>query len=532
MKKKILNSSFLILAMTTFLLLNDFLFHLYNADFYFRLSSKNILPALGYSLLSFLIANKKWRNLAISLFFIASMFQFFYFQYFGQYIQPIAFLQLFNNFYDVYDSFIPALVSFIYPFVTSIIFLGISLFLSNKFSKKIYTFKYSSQLINLSLIIMLIQTFVYLSGVGADGKLKHWQARALYPNKKELSTFNVHKSINYFLVGIIPKKVIGSTLDFPVLAKPQKALSENNNIVFVLGESLRYDRLSLFGYSQKTTPLLDSLANIGKIAHKVVYSGGTMTKTSGATIFNRLQYPGMEQVLAKNNNLFKLAKENGYQTAFISSQSGGSMSILESLMGRKNIDFYLHRSNFDENRADYTRCDEDILPYLKEIDLNQKNFIVLQQRGSHSPYNKYTKEFDTFDNDYDKTVAYTDYFLTKVYDYLEKNSKIPTYFIFASDHGELLGERGKNGHGWFEREVYLVPIITASLNTDNKIDIDKIESHFELSNYLVELLGYKVDHQRKTDRTIYVNGSDLDGLAGYMKVKMSGDSVVAKEIIK
>ncbi|PID26749.1 MAG: hypothetical protein CR982_08915 [Candidatus Cloacimonadota bacterium] len=532
MKKNIIRFLLLILTMSSLLILSDFLFSLYKDSFYFKLSNKNILPALGYSLLTFLITSRVWRNIAIGTIFFGSLLQFWFYQYFGDYFQAIAFIQFFNNLYEVYDSVLPILLSFLPPLIIVIFCSGLTIFISNRYYKEGFKFKFSSYLIIIALLGNLLQTYIYIEGIGSDGKLAHWKSRALYPNKRELSVFNFHKSLNYLLVGIIPKKIFGSSFNFPVLDPPKKVSSVENNIVFVLGESLRYDRLSLFGYDKETTPKLDSLANIGKIDFKYIYSGGTMTKTSSAVILNRIKYPGMEQMVNKDNNLFKLAKDNGYNTAFISAQTGKSMSILESLIGIKNVDFYIHRDKFDKDHSCCTGCDEDIFPYLESIDLSKKNFIIIQQRGSHSPYNKYTEKFNLFNDKYDNTVVYTDYFLNKVYRYLEENSKLPTYFIFASDHGELLGEKGKNGHGWFEKEVYRVPMVSTSFNTDKNIDIKTIDTHFELSNYLTKLLGYETKYKREEDRDIYVNGSDLDGLAGYMKIKMKGDSAISKEIIK
>ncbi|PID27686.1 MAG: hypothetical protein CSB55_07820 [Candidatus Cloacimonadota bacterium] len=532
MKKNIIRLLMLTLIMSSLLILSDFLFSLYKESFYFKLSNKNILPALGYSLLTFLIASRVWRNVAIVTIFFGSLLQFWFYQYFGDYFQAIAFIQFFNNLYEVYDSVLPVILSFLPPLTVIIFFSSVTVFISNRYYKDVVLFKFSSYLIVIALLANLLQTHIYLEGIGNSGKLSHWRSKALYPNKKELSVFNFHKSLNYLLVGIIPKKIFGSSFNFPVLDPPEKVSGTENNIIFVLGESLRYDRLSLFGYNKETTPKLDSLANTGNIDFKAIYSGGTMTKTSSAVILNRIQYPGMEQIVNKGNNLFKLAKDNGYNTAFISAQSGKSMSILESLIGMKNVDFYIHRDKFDKSNSLSTGCDEDIFPYLESIDLNKKNFIVIQQRGSHSPYDKYTEKFNLFNDKYDNTVLYTDYFLSRVYRYIEKNSKLPAYFIFASDHGELLGEKGKNGHGWFEKEVYKIPMVSASFNTDKNIDIKSIESHFELSNYLTELLGYESKYERKENRTIYVNGSDLDGLAGYIKIEMKGDSVIAQEIIR
>jgi len=205
---------------------------------------------------------------------------------------------------------------------------------------------------------------------------------------------------------------------------------------------------------------------------------------------------------------------------------------LEPLIGRDKIDNYMNRSDFDRNREGFTHYDEDFIPYLKEINLDDKNFIVLQQRGSHSPYRGYPEEYNKFKVHYDNTVLYTDALLTKIYNYLKISSKKETYFIYVSDHGELLGEKGKFGHGWFEPEIYEIPLIMKSINTLKKIDIEKINSHYDLSNYILSLMGYDIENIETQEKEIFVNGSDLDGLAGYIKFTFKDDSLIKKEVYR
>jgi len=51
-------------------------------------------------------------------------------------------------------------------------------------------------------------------------------------------------------------------------------------------------------------------------------------------------------------------------------------------------------------------------------------------------------------NSYDNTILYTDYFLSKVIDYLKSNpATTNSAMLYLSDHGESLGEKGVYLHG-------------------------------------------------------------------------------------
>ncbi len=93
--------------------------------------------------------------------------------------------------------------------------------------------------------------------------------------------------------------------------------------------------------------------------------------------------------------------------------------------------------------------------------------IVLHSMGNHGPayYKRYTKDFEVFkpacqtaqledcsveeiNNAYDNAILYTDYFLSQSIQLLKQNSgKFNTALLYASDHGESLGENGVYLHG-------------------------------------------------------------------------------------
>jgi lipid A ethanolaminephosphotransferase len=93
--------------------------------------------------------------------------------------------------------------------------------------------------------------------------------------------------------------------------------------------------------------------------------------------------------------------------------------------------------------------------------------IVLHQLGNHGPayYKRYPPAFEKFTpvcktndlgacskeeivNAYDNAILYTDFFLSKVIELLKRNDdEFETAMLYASDHGESLGENGLYLHG-------------------------------------------------------------------------------------
>ena len=173
---------------------------------------------------------------------------------------------------------------------------------------------------------------------------------------------------------------------------------------------------------------------------------------------NAIQY-----ILSNKTNLFKLAKDNGYNTYFISAQANDGFSYIRSYIGIKYIDKYIDSSNYGYDK--YTSgLDNILLKEFKKIDLSKNNFIVLNMIGSHSPYNtRVPNDFKPFGNknildNYNNTVSYSDKILTSLIEHIHINDK-KILFIFTSDHGQSVGINGY-GHGNIKNPFhYQVPAI-------------------------------------------------------------------------
>jgi glucan phosphoethanolaminetransferase (alkaline phosphatase superfamily) len=142
-------------------------------------------------------------------------------------------------------------------------------------------------------------------------------------------------------------------------------------------------------------------------------------------------------------------------------------------------------------------------------------------QGSHSPYEiRSPKSFKKFKSEYNNSILYSDYVLSSIINYIIHNIKKETYLFYVSDHGELLNEKGHKGHGWFEPEVYKVPFIFASnrpISKEMMIQLKNIKSHYDISSTITKLLGYDTSIDSMSKKTIYINGSDLDALGGFIK---------------
>jgi len=464
------------------------------------------------------------RIILLSVIALIVLLEYLYFQYFGIFIQPIAFYQAFTDTDEVIISFLDEFHVMVIPI--GIIVSLLTVIILMKSIKKFKSYKNSILGIIILISIFLINLYnTYNHTHSKNGKQFWKQSHILLPMNNLPPTSNFIRSLNYFLVAYVPKKFFYKNKNiFPTLAQPNiKTINPNRNIIFIIGETLRAKNINFLGYSKKTMP---RLSKINGLRYSSIYSAGTMTKVSVPSLLNRVKYPGASTQLSKqNNNLFYLAKKNGFKTYFYSRQTKYELSILQNYLGKKYLDDYASKEMLTNKLKNKCSYDIALKQALETINLNTGNkFIVLHQRGSHSPYHKnYPKKFNKFDSSYDNSILYTDYVLSEIISYVKAHTTKPTYIIFTSDHGELLHEHGRNGHGWFFEEVYKVPFIYYAINQNSdsisKIPFSNIQTHFDVSNLVVSLLGYDVNITKTSN--IYVNGSDIDALAGYLHIKLN-----------
>jgi lipid A ethanolaminephosphotransferase len=227
-------------------------------------------------------------------------------------------------------------------------------------------------------------------------------------------------------------------------------------VVLVIGESARAANFSLYGYARQTDPLL---AEAGAIAIRNAHSCATYTT---ASIQCMLAHVDTSSTLIHNyESLPSYLQSNGVDVIWISNNWGEPPL---------KVGTYLKASEVRGDCKDVgCQLDEGMLTGLAERIAktpNDKVFIVLHQSGSHGPdyYNHYSADAEKFTpacrsvqvqdcsseelvNAYDNTIVYTDRFLSKTITLLRSLPNTSTMMMYASDHGESLGEHGLYLHG-------------------------------------------------------------------------------------
>jgi lipid A ethanolaminephosphotransferase len=245
------------------------------------------------------------------------------------------------------------------------------------------------------------------------------------------------------------------------VATTDAANKKHNVLVIVVGETARAQNFHLNGYKRNTTPHLEQHKIIN---FKNVASCGTATAVSLPCMFSDLTHDNFDDNAARNRqNLLDAVNTAGLQTLWVENNPD-----CKGVCDR--IEKYDVEDIYTDEFCSEGRCYDEALfhglnDYVNKI--QRDTVIVLHTQGSHGPayYRRYPEAFKVFEpecrtstvqdcsdaevmNAYDNTILYTDYFLSKVIDYLAtKTAAINPAMLYVSDHGESLGEDGAYLHG-------------------------------------------------------------------------------------
>lgn len=271
-----------------------------------------------------------------------------------------------------------------------------------------------------------------------------------------------------------------------------------SNVVFIIGESLQRNFMSLYGYYLPTTPNLQALEQSGNlIAFSDVVSPGAKTNDVLKYVLNFGNYESEKQrPWSANLDIVNLARLANYETFWISNQerygqwavaSGASAKMTDHSDFTNQIPVYKYAYSLDEvmlpsiknfklgaKRSPLARKDESS---AAEVNGTQKKdkFFILHLMGSHPSYEfRYPKSFAKFSAadisrepldegqkkelaHYLNTVAYNDFIVNEIYKIFASDNTLIVYF---SDHAQSLYQyRGKLIHGGINRFTLEIPLI-------------------------------------------------------------------------
>ncbi len=238
------------------------------------------------------------------------------------------------------------------------------------------------------------------------------------------------------------------------------------NLLFVLIDTLRADRLSAYGYARPTSPALDALAADG-IRFAENLSQSSWTKCSMASLWTAL-YPVRTGVTRSPQALpeearmpAEILREAGFRTyaiwrnGWIAPSFGFSQGfdVYHSPRARP-IPATVRR---EKPTVGVTGTDQDIarsaLEFLRSHG-EERWFLYLHLMDVHQyVYDRDTALFGTTYSDiYDNAIRWVDRVVSAVIAEIDaRRLRDKTLIVLAADHGEAFGEHGREGHA---RDVY------------------------------------------------------------------------------
>ncbi|USD65281.1 sulfatase-like hydrolase/transferase [Vibrio sp. SCSIO 43136] len=450
---------------------------------------------------------------------------------YGFFISPIKLWLLFEKFLEVLDSGKDSIAHSLVATLCAVTILASLVVMASKANHK----KKSIWASALALVVMLFYPIKQIANPENLLGIKPYNEHSAF--KSALYT------LGYFSAHTIPQEVFGQSnvAQFVRPAPERIKAPEFQNIVFVMGESLSSKYVGALGFEKNTTPWLAEQAKRDDRYLGEGFSGGLFTDVSLPYFFQSVVKPnGTRQIAQSNANLFKMAKEQGYTTHFYSAQTSYGLSLV-SMIGRQWIDHYDDSFSITHDGRESV-LDMELLNWLKQVNLKDKNFIVLHQMGSHMPYSIRTpKEFKKFGedssyNEYLNSVYYTDELMKQLQNYLEQNTTGKWSFIMTSDHGQYVTANA-SGHGSFSAESnYLVPVYIASNDhlvaqkATRSLGACSVSFQVQLSDFIANQLGFDFDTPTNCDKG-YVAGASRSGDSGYLEIIHQPDGSTTKELM-
>lgn len=273
--------------------------------------------------------------------------------------------------------------------------------------------------------------------------------------------------------------------------------------VVVIGESVRKDYMSTYGYPHRTTPFLDS-------APGYFVDGYVSAAPNTLSSLTRMLAISSEDGLAMDpaHNVVSLANAAGLETWWISNQGalGDSDIGAASIAARSQNRIFLKLGEYDtDNKDDYLLL-EKLKVALEKSD--KRKVIFLHMMGSHFnecqrlhgyPVSFATPYGDRF-NCYLASIEKTDAFMREARLILEKSGQSFS-MVYFSDHGMITSQEGSSEyrfkHGTEYKQNYEVPFFILASDLNEHVKERKSLSGFQFMDFFASWINVKTTRTRE-----------------------------------
>lgn len=280
----------------------------------------------------------------------------------------------------------------------------------------------------------------------------------------------------------------------------------DTNVLFVLIDTLRAERMGMYDYTRDTTPFLDEIAESG-IRFDRHLAQSSWTKCSMASLWTGLSPPrtgvtrfnhALPDEALMPAEIFEEAGfrtigiyRNGWVSGYFGFEQGFDVYAKPSTrpippsIRRENPTLTTQGTDIDtvETAVEFLRLhgDERWMVYLHMMDVHQ--YVYDAESALFGTSNS---------NIYDNAILHEDYVMQTLFEELDRMELTEkTLVVIASDHGEAFGERGFEGHAReIHRETTEVPfILSFPFRLDKGVVISSRTSNIDIWPTVLDLLG-------------------------------------------
>jgi arylsulfatase A-like enzyme/Tfp pilus assembly protein PilF len=241
------------------------------------------------------------------------------------------------------------------------------------------------------------------------------------------------------------------------------------SVVLVSIDTLRADRLHLYGYTKGATPHLDELGREG-VVFEQVFSHCPLTLPAHASLLTGLLPPHHG---VRDNQGFSLGSDKRtlatrFRAAGFDTGAAVSAYVIRAGTGiAQGFDAYDDAFPVDASvealaaqQRDGALSVDSLLRWIEARPASKRFFAFLHLYEPHAPYTP-PPAYRTLADPYDGEVAYADELIGRLVTRLRERGRLDhTVLAVTSDHGEGLGDHGEEEHGFFlYREAVQVPFI-------------------------------------------------------------------------
>ncbi|MEZ4281492.1 MAG: sulfatase [Myxococcota bacterium] len=278
------------------------------------------------------------------------------------------------------------------------------------------------------------------------------------------------------------------------------------NVLFILTDTLRAQRLHAYGYARETSPTFDYMASTGvRFARHLAQS--SWTKCSMASLWTGL-YPQRTGVLRSPHATpegarmpAEILREAGFRTAglwrngWVAPSFGFSQGF--EVYERPTAKPMPRHVRVENPHISLEGTDNDVVDAAEEflrVHGRERFFLYVHLMDVHQYlYDTRSAVFGTSYSDiYDNSVLHTDAVIGRLLTTFANQGLLEkTLVVLAADHGEAFGERGIEGHARevFREETEIPFILGFPFRLEPGIVVENRSRNVDVWPTLLDLLG-------------------------------------------